>query len=82
VIDTPRGPRPSATGILFLLEAGQTSAWHRVTSAELWLHHTGSGLELLVAGSGRRPGPPERLLLGVDLAAGQQPQVLVPAGSG
>jgi predicted cupin superfamily sugar epimerase len=80
VIDTPRGPRSSATGILFLLEAGQTAAWHRVSSAELWLHHSGSGLELLLAGNGPRPGPPERLLLGVDVAAGQQPQVLVPGG--
>jgi predicted cupin superfamily sugar epimerase len=79
-VDTPRGPRPSATGILFLLEADQTSKWHRVASAELWLHHRGSALELLLAGTGPRPGEPGRVLLGVDVAAGQRPQVLVPAG--
>lgn len=79
-VDTPRGSRPSATGILFLLEAGQTSMWHRVASAELWLHHSGSALELLLGGTGSRPGVPQRVLLGVDLGAGQHPQVLVPAG--
>lgn len=79
-VDTPGGPRPTATGILLLLEAGQTSSWHRVASAELWLHHSGSALELLLAGTGSRPGAPERVLLGIDLEAGQRPQVLVPAG--
>ena len=31
------GPRSAATGIYFLLTAGQESAWHRVRSDEVWL---------------------------------------------
>jgi predicted cupin superfamily sugar epimerase len=44
VLDTPRGPRPSATAILYLLDT--VSARHRVSSAELWLWHSGSAVEL------------------------------------
>ena len=38
----PDGGRGLATAILFLLEAGQRSHWHRVDAAELWLWHAGS----------------------------------------
>ena len=34
--------RPTATLIHFLLPAGESSAWHRVASDELWLAHTGA----------------------------------------
>jgi predicted cupin superfamily sugar epimerase len=34
--------RPTATLILFLLPAGESSAWHRVRSSEVWLAHTGT----------------------------------------
>lgn len=44
VLDTPRGPRPSATAILYLLDT--VSAWHRVASAEVWFWHSGSAIEL------------------------------------
>ncbi|MBW0118829.1 cupin domain-containing protein [Pseudonocardia abyssalis] len=47
-VDTPRGTRPSATAILYLLDA--VSARHRVSSAELWLWHSGSAVELTVDG--------------------------------
>jgi len=71
--------RPTATLIHFLLPAGQTSAWHRVASDELWLAHLGSvTLELGGDGAGPRAGTP--VTVGVDLDAGQQAQVLVPAG--
>jgi predicted cupin superfamily sugar epimerase len=78
--ETPRGRRATATGIYYLLELGQESAWHRVTSDELWLHHVGGALELTLGGQGAAPGEPEHLVLGVDVAAGQRPQLLVPAG--
>ncbi|ABL06438.1 conserved hypothetical protein [Mycobacterium ulcerans Agy99] len=38
------GPRSAGTAILFLLMPNQHSAWHRVTSAELWFFHRGSPL--------------------------------------
>ncbi|MUM35219.1 cupin domain-containing protein, partial [Mycolicibacterium sp. CBMA 361] len=63
--------------ILFLLMPGQQSAWHTVHSAELWLFHRGSPLLLEV---GPERATAETLLLGADVAAGQQPQLLVPPG--
>ncbi len=38
------GPRAAATGIYFLLDPGEESAWHRVRSDEVWLWHSGGPL--------------------------------------
>ena len=73
--------RPTATAIHYLLQAGEESRWHRVTSDELWLHHSGPALELRLGGTGDEPGEPASALLGGDLAGGQRFQVLVPAGT-
>jgi uncharacterized protein len=67
--------RPTATLIYFLLPAGESSAWHRVASDELWLAHTGA-VTLELGGSG--PAPEEPVAHVVDDAS---PQVLVPAGA-
>ncbi|SON60915.1 hypothetical protein MSIMFI_02416 [Mycobacterium simulans] len=68
-------PRSAATAILFLLMPGQSSAWHTVRGPELWLHHRGSPVLLDI-------GPDRHIttthLLGTDIGAGEQPQVLVP----
>ena len=71
--------RPTATLIHFLLPAGESSAWHRVASDELWLAHTGA-VVLEYGGSGSRPRRASRLAVGSRLDAGQMPQALVPAG--
>lgn len=71
------GPRSAGTAILFLLMPGQQSAWHTVRSAELWLHHRGSPVLLE---TGAQKADATNHLLGVDIAAGEQPQVLVPPG--
>ncbi len=42
------GERAAMTSILFLLRAGEESAWHRVRSDELWLHQGGDDLTLWV----------------------------------
>ena len=34
--------RPGGTAILFLLDAGERSHWHRVDAAETWFWHAGS----------------------------------------
>jgi predicted cupin superfamily sugar epimerase/uncharacterized protein (DUF952 family) len=79
-VETPNGPRPTATAIYFLLPPGQTSAWHVVSSAELWLWHRGGPLTLSLAGTGEEPADdPQQVVLGV--GAGQSPQALVPAGT-
>lgn len=74
------GARPAATAIYFLLPPGAEARWHAVRSDELWLWHSGGPLTLRLAGNGTRPGAPEEVTLGPDLAAGQRPQYLVPGG--
>jgi len=75
------GPRRAATAIYFLLHPGERSRWHVVRSDELWLWHSGGPLELRTGGSGAEPSAGEPVLLGGDLSAWQQPQVLIPGGT-
>lgn len=74
------GPRASASSIYFLLHPGETSEWHTVLSDEIWLWHSGSPIVLSFGGSGEQPEDITEVVLGIDVAAGQQPQVVVPAG--
>ncbi|MFC5184844.1 cupin domain-containing protein [Actinomadura harenae] len=75
------GPRASATGIYFLLPPGEESMWHAVRSDEVWLWHAGGPLDLILGGDGDRPSVrTETVAVGPDLAAGQVPQAIVPAG--
>jgi hypothetical protein len=66
----PGGGRGAGTAILFLLDAGEESRWHRVDAAELWLWQAGGGLELAMPG--------QRLTLGP--RPGEGLQGVVPAG--
>jgi predicted cupin superfamily sugar epimerase len=75
--DVGGGPsgRAHSTAIYFLLKDGEVSRWHRVDAAEVWHWYTGAPLLLTVAdATGRR-----EMRLGVDLAAGERPQAVVPA---
>jgi uncharacterized protein len=72
----------SSTAIYFLLQEGESSAWHRVRArAEVWHFHAGAPLRLEVDLHG--PGTDSTLAfeLGIDLLVGQRPQVVVPAGA-
>ena len=74
----PEGGRGHSTAIYFLLEEGQISAWHRVKdAAEVWHWYGGAPLLLTVATEG---SPQETHTLGLDLAKGERPQAVVPAG--
>jgi len=73
-----QGERASATAILFLLEAGQRSHWHRVDAAELWLWHAGSPLLLRI---GEEGAAVREIRLGGAVLAGEAPQQLVPPGA-
>lgn len=72
------GERPAGTAILFLLKAGERSHWHRVDADEIWHFHAGAPLVLRVAATAEGPASDHRL--GPDLSAGDQPQIIVPAG--
>ena len=69
--------RSTATLIWFLLPAGESSRWHRVSSDEIWLAHTG-GVEIELGGDGPVPGAATGYL--VSTSDPQQSQLLVPAG--
>jgi predicted cupin superfamily sugar epimerase len=67
--------RAASTAILFLLARGERSHWHRIDTVEIWHYYAGATLKLsLVDGSTE-----EIVRLGGDIAAGEVPQVAVPA---
>ncbi|HEY1124613.1 MAG TPA: cupin domain-containing protein [Sphingobium sp.] len=72
------GGRAIATAILFLLEHGQRSHWHRVDASEIWLWHAGSPLTLSTARGSE--GPVQTQLLGGNPLVGESPQHIVAAG--
>jgi predicted cupin superfamily sugar epimerase len=77
-VQTPRGPRSAGTAIYYLLTRGTFSAWHRVVgSDEMWLFHDGDPLALHLL---HEDGRLETVVLGKNVAAGEQPQVLVRVG--
>ena len=69
--------RAASTAIYFLLAQGERSHWHRVDAAEAWHFYAGAPLILELSVDGRATHPQR---LGADLAAGERPQVIVPAG--
>ncbi|MBV9078545.1 MAG: cupin domain-containing protein [Methylobacteriaceae bacterium] len=69
--------RPHSTAIYYLLAVGETSEWHRVDAAEIWHFYAGAPLVLTVSPNGHDASAHH---LGPDLAAGQRPQLVVPAG--
>ena len=64
MVQTPHGERSPATSILFLLEPGQRSTWHRVRSGELWLWQGGGTLLLSLGGTADRPALERTVELG------------------
>ncbi|MGF1501289.1 MAG: cupin domain-containing protein [Paracoccaceae bacterium] len=75
--DAPAGTRPAGTAIYYLLEAGDFSHWHRVDAAEIWHWYAGAPLVLSLSPDGHDA---EAHHLGPEIAAGQRPQRIVPAG--
>jgi len=71
------GPgRPTGSAIYYLLEAGQRSHWHRIDATEIWHFHAGAPLLLSMAANDA--GPVVETVLGREVLAGQQVQVIVP----
>jgi uncharacterized protein len=71
----PDGQRGSGTAIYYLLRAGEISAWHRVDATEIWHWYAGAPLTLRLSDDGVSL---RTITLGPDIAAGQQPQGIVP----
>ncbi len=71
------GGRGRGTAIYFLLARGERSHWHRVDATEIWHWYAGAPLALSIAGD----APLATLRLGADIAGGERPQAIVPAGA-
>jgi hypothetical protein len=69
--------RASSTAIYFLLARGERSHWHRIDAVEIWHYYAGDALSLRIADDGGE----RSVRLGIDFAAGELPQVIVPAGA-
>ena len=73
-----RGARAASTAIYFLLKRGQVSRLHRIRSDELWHHYTGGSLTIHCL---HPTGGYTQVRLGLKLDRGEQPQIMIPAGT-
>ena len=71
---TDAGGRSRSTAIYFLLARGERSHWHCIDAVEIWHYYAGSALTLRIADDDGQ----WRFSLGPNLAAGEQPQAIVP----
>jgi predicted cupin superfamily sugar epimerase len=76
-VELPRGARAQGTAIYYLLEAGTFSEMHVLASDEIFHFYLGDPVEMLQL---YEDGSSAVLTLGPDLAAGQNVQLVVPAG--
>jgi uncharacterized protein len=76
-VDLPRGKRAQSSAIYYLLDAGTFSEMHVLESDEMFHFYLGDPVEMLQLFP---DGSSAVVTLGPDLEAGQQVQVLVPAG--
>jgi predicted cupin superfamily sugar epimerase len=75
--EAPPGARAAGTAIYYLLDAGEFSHWHRVDATEIWHFYAGAPLALTLSPDGHDA---EAHRLGPEIAAGQRPQIVAPAG--
>jgi len=76
-VELERGFRAQGTAIYYLLEKETFSEMHRVASDEIFHFYLGDPVEMLLLFP---DGSSAVLTFGSDIQAGQQPQILVPAG--
>ena len=76
-LDTPRGPRAQGTAIYYLIDGEHFSEMHVLDSDEMFHFYLGDPVEMLQLFPDGRSA---LSTLGPNLAAGQQVQLLVPAG--
>jgi uncharacterized protein len=76
-VELARGVRAQGTAIYYLLEAGTFSEMHVLASDEIFHFYPGDPVEMLQL---LPDGGSAVFILGGDLSAGQQVQLVVPAG--
>ncbi len=70
-----KGDRNFSTSIYFLLESNNPSKLHSLRSDEIWHFHNGSSLTLCIIDE---KGILHEQKLGINLAEGEKPQVIIP----
>lgn len=76
-IQSPVGERVAGTVIYFMIESGNYSAFHRLTSDEAWYYHAGHGVHIhLIAPDGQL----QTVRLGSSIDKGEELQAIMPAG--
>lgn len=75
VTNSEGNSRAASTAIYFLLKDKDKSHFHRIKSDELWFFHQGVPLEIISIQNGQL----HSIILGNDIAAGQQAQAMIPA---
>jgi hypothetical protein len=68
----------AGSAIYYLLVAPEFSAPHRLDRTEVFVHHAGAPARMLLL---HPDGSVTRPVLGIEVAEGQRPQVVVPAGT-
>ena len=76
-VGMPRGDRPMSTAIYYLIEPGTFSEMHVLASDEIFHFYLGDPVQMLQL---YPDGRSALFTLGPDLSAGQQVQLVVPAG--
>jgi predicted cupin superfamily sugar epimerase len=76
-LEAPLGTRAASTAIYYLLPAGALGALHRVRSDEVWHFYSGQPLTLHLLDE---RGTHREVRLGPGVLAGEEPQIVVPAG--
>jgi len=71
------GGRAAGTAIYFLITPEGFSALHTLVTEEVWHFYAGDPVEHLMLDTAAHTGT--KTLIGTDLAAGQRPQLIVPA---
>jgi predicted cupin superfamily sugar epimerase len=76
--DAAPGERATSSAVYYLIQPGQRSHWNRSDADEIWLWHAGDPIEVSI--SEHDAGPARTVLLGGNIADGEQPQLIVPKG--
>jgi len=75
IAENSDGNRHLWTSIYFLIEKGDASHFHRLKSDEMWYYHGGSPLDIYMI---TPQGELKVEKLGLNIGAGEKPQILVP----
>ncbi|MDR1793447.1 MAG: cupin domain-containing protein [Bacteroidales bacterium] len=79
IITTADGRKKNAaTAIYYMLTDDNISQWHKVNADETWLFHQGETIEISCKG---KNGNITSTLLGNNISAGEQPQIVIAANT-